>query len=99
TWSVGDSFWPEWLADDVKGLAVYSIGYDASPIAWFGGAMPLLDRATNVLALLETEGVAEAPIVFICHSLGGLVVKQMLRNGNDFGIENWRRVREQTRRV
>jgi pimeloyl-ACP methyl ester carboxylesterase len=99
TWSAGDSFWPKWLADDVEGLAVYSIGYDASPTAWFGGAMPLLDRATNVLKLLETEGVGEAPIVFICHSLGGLVVKQMLRNGNDYGVESWRRIREQTRRV
>jgi len=99
TWSVEGCFWPEWLAQDIEGLAVYSVGYDASPVAWFGRAMPLLDRANNVLERLETEGVAEAPIVFVCHSLGGLVVKQMLRNGNDFGIESWRRVREQTKRV
>jgi len=100
TWSAGEGFyWPEWLAHDVDDLAVYSVGYDASPIAWFGKAMPLLDRANNVLALLETEGVAEHPIAFVCHSLGGLVVKQMLRNGNDYGIESWRRIREQTKHV
>ena len=99
TWSAEGCFWPEWLAQDVEGLAVYSVGYDASPIAWFGRAMPLLDRANNVLERLATGGVAEAPIVFVCHSLGGLVVKQMLRNGSDFGIEGWKRVREQTKRV
>jgi hypothetical protein len=100
TWSPGEGlFWPEWLSQDVDGLAVYSVGYNASPSAWFGKAMPLLDRANNVLALLDAEGLAERPIVFICHSLGGLVVKQMLRNGNDFGIESWKRIREQTKRV
>ncbi|MEY9523964.1 pimeloyl-ACP methyl ester carboxylesterase [Bradyrhizobium japonicum] len=100
TWSAGPNlFWPKWLADDLENLAVYSIGYDASPSGWFGTAMPLSDRATNVLALLESEDIADRPIVFVCHSLGGLVVKQLLRNGSDFGDENWKRIREQTKAV
>lgn len=100
TWSAGpDVFWPKWLADEIVDLAVYSVGYEASASAWFGTAMPLQDRATNVLALLDNENIAHHPIIFICHSLGGLVVKQMLRNANDFGDEQWIRIREQTKAI
>ena len=46
--------------------------------------MPLQDRAVNVLErLLAETKLAEAPLVFICHSLGGLLIKQLLREAND----------------
>jgi hypothetical protein len=94
-----ESFWPAWLAEDIPGSAVYTLGYEASPSAWFGTAMPLLDRATNALALLTAEDISARPIVFVCHSLGGLVVKQMLRNAEDYGEPQWKQLREQTRAV
>jgi tetratricopeptide (TPR) repeat protein/pimeloyl-ACP methyl ester carboxylesterase len=78
------TFWPLWLAEDVKGVSVYSLGYISPATNWLGTAMPLLDEAANILRLLlnETE-LRDGPIAFICHSLGGLIVKQILRAANE----------------
>ena len=73
------SFWPLWLAQDVEGITVYALAYEAPASNWLGTSMPLQDRAVNVLEiLLGAPGLKTGPIVFICHSLGGLIVKQLL---------------------
>ena len=46
------SFWPLWLAEDIEGLAVYVLSYEAPASNWLGTAMPLQDRAVNVLESL-----------------------------------------------
>ncbi len=79
-----DAFWPLWLAQDLEGLSVYSLSYAAPPSNWLGTSMSLQERAVNVLALLlSDEALIDAPISFVCHSLGGLVVKQVLREADD----------------
>jgi pimeloyl-ACP methyl ester carboxylesterase len=83
TWRRGaddDTFWPVWLARQIPGLAAWTIAYDAALTNWSGTAMPIQDRAKNVLeCLLGRRELSGAPLVFVCHSLGGLVVKQVLR--------------------
>jgi len=74
-----DTFWPRWLAEDIKGLDIYTLGYEASAAGWTGQTMPLEDRAKNVAELLYIrDDLAEAPIFFVCHSLGGLIIKRLL---------------------
>jgi predicted alpha/beta hydrolase family esterase len=102
TWqskNLPESFWPAWLAQDVPGAAVWSLGYEVSSTAWKGTTMPLVDRATNALATLETQGLGGRPIVFVCHSLGGLLVKQMLRHGLDYGLAGWKSIAKQTKGI
>ncbi|UMP07136.1 AAA family ATPase [Amycolatopsis sp. EV170708-02-1] len=82
TWMNGEAFWPDWLGQDVPGVAVWSVGYAASPSGWLGRAMPIQDRAVNVLAALQNVGVGERPLVFVTHSMGGLLAKQMLRHAD-----------------
>jgi hypothetical protein len=93
------TYWPAWLAAELPAAAVYSLGYDASPSAWLGHAMPLVDRAKNVLARLEANGFGARPVVFVCHSLGGLLVKQLLMTGETLGDPNWQKVARATRAV
>jgi pimeloyl-ACP methyl ester carboxylesterase len=74
------SFWPPWLAEDILSLAVYSVEYEAPISRWRGTAMHLVDQATNLLERLLVEpDLQEGPLVLIGHSLGGLVIKQLLR--------------------
>jgi len=82
------AFWPEWLAADVSGVEVYCVGYPADKMGWNAGwpieeaAIAVLDRLMNNAGLRKSD----APIVFVCHSLGGIVVKQLVmkaRAGGD----------------
>jgi pimeloyl-ACP methyl ester carboxylesterase len=91
--------WPEWLGEDLPNAGVWLLGYEVPLSAWKGHTMPLADRATQVLALLETEGLGDRPIVFVAHSMGGLLVKQLLRHGRDYGDRRWRAIADATRGV
>lgn len=76
--------WPLWLADDIPGLGVWSIDHDSAPTLWRGHAMPVVDRANNILPLLlGEERLAHGDIAFVAHSLGGLILEELLRVAND----------------
>ena len=85
TWTSNASnspvIWPKWLAEDVPGIGLWFVGYPAAKTNWGGYGIPVPDRADNVLArLLAEPALTKGNIVFIAHSLGGLVVEQILRN-------------------
>jgi tetratricopeptide (TPR) repeat protein len=80
SWSADETFWPLWLARDCETLAVYVIGYDAPVSRLRGTAMHLTDQATNILFTLQAQpALAHGTLIFIGHSLGGLLIKQLLR--------------------
>ena len=45
--------------------------------------MALPDRALEVLETLLQAGLGQRPLILICHSLGGLLAKQVLRKADD----------------
>jgi len=92
-----DNFWPTWLGEDLNNVGIWSLGYEVEPFKWKGNAMPLSDRATNILDLLDSYGIGERPLIFIAHSLGGLLVKQMLRNARDY--VKWTVIASQTKGI
>ncbi len=75
--------WESWLLAEEPRLNIYTVGYRVRSSNWFGGAMQLSERVINVLATLQTTLRADIPILFVCHSYGGLVAKEMLRVGLD----------------
>ncbi|HUO07487.1 MAG TPA: cyclic nucleotide-binding domain-containing protein [Phycisphaerae bacterium] len=91
--------WTKWLGEDLERVCVWTIGYDSKSSAWRGHSMPVFDRATNVLARLEAGGLLDRPLVFVCHSLGGLLVKEMLRVAHDSGNPEWKALITSTRGI
>lgn len=85
SWSREDpgSWWPAWLAEDVPGVAVWSVGYDAWSSGWRGRALSMPDRAVNLMALLQNHGIGDRPLCFVTHSMGGLLVKEILLHAAD----------------
>lgn len=79
TWHPKDEeekFWPKWLAEDLPEACVWSLGYPAHATRWTskGPGMDLSQRAGNIITHLSSSGIGKRPIIFICHSLGGLIV-------------------------
>jgi pimeloyl-ACP methyl ester carboxylesterase len=91
--------WPFWLAEDLESISVFSLNYDATPSDWLGRSMPLQDRSKNILALLDAERIGDHPLVFVAHSLGGLLAKQLIRDAVEMRIESWSRIARQVRGV
>lgn len=80
TWTNSGGFcWPKELGKELSNVDIWTLGYNASPI---GQVLALPHLAANVVAHLE-NAVGSCPVIFICHSLGGLLVKQILRNCSD----------------
>jgi hypothetical protein len=79
--------WFAWLPQQRPDLNFWSLEYEIHPTAWTGTAMPLSDRAMNVLAALDAAGIGARPLCFLTHSMGGLLVKQLLRHAVDLAKE------------
>lgn len=93
------TFWPGWLSEEFPETGIWMLGYAAESSQWKEASMPLADRSNQVLDLLEIEGLGQRPLMFITHSMGGIVVKQLLRNADSFGVERFESIRNQTRGI
>ena len=95
-----DGFWPQWLQDDLNRISVFTLGYPTSLFEkWAKNEMDMFERATNVLELFAGHGIGQRPIVFVAHSLGGILTKLILRKSLESDDEDCRRICEVTKLV
>ena len=96
-----DTYWPEKLAGEMEGKAnIWSLNYDAPLFKLSEGGkldQTLGDSATSLLNHFAAKELGRKPIVFVTHSLGGLVVKALLRRAEDH--DQWKSVAAMTRAV
>ena len=84
TWTTESSssqaLWPHWLEQDIPSIKIWLVGFPAAMTHWGGYGISIPDRADSILARLLAEShLATGNVIFVAHSLGGLVVEQVLR--------------------
>ncbi len=102
TWTAKDgAFWPQWLADEFAHINVYLAGYDSSAFAGIllGSGASIQDLATTLADGLISRPRQAENIVLITHSLGGLIVKQMLRRCADSADVRFKNLVDKVRAV
>ncbi len=94
----GSESWLCWLAEDIPSIAVWSLTYPAGSTKWTadGEGMALPERASNLIPTLNYYGIGSRKTLFVCHSLGGLVVKQILRQSAEMAMPDWAPIAEST---
>src|SRR4051812_32141864 len=77
--SKSGTYWPSLVASDpdLKGYDIYVFEY---PTSAFGGCMAVTDLANDLRLHLRDAGLLNdyTNIIFVAHSMGGLVVQQLL---------------------
>jgi len=100
TWTSAGEVWPRWLAEDLPGASINTLGYGTGFLAkWAAKQMNLYELAESALEHMAGHGIGTRPLAFVCHSLGGLVVKQMLRSAGEASSAPWQAIADQTRLV
>lgn len=86
TWTnAAEVLWPQLIADAFTTCRVYTCGFKSTRTAGIkaGEGTSIMDLGSLVADGLICRETPAPKTLFICHSLGGLIVKQMLRKCSD----------------
>lgn len=84
TWTHGKEgeegffFWPEQLGQELQQCGIWTLGYAAGISRIEKRGMIFSKRGENLATQMSNNGLGQRPLVFITHSMGGLVVKSMI---------------------
>jgi pimeloyl-ACP methyl ester carboxylesterase len=96
----GQFFWPAELGKDRADCGIWTAGYPAGITSPFGAPGMIIEkRAGNLSQKLANAGVGDRPLLFVTHSMGGLVVKALLVGSQVQADRDRKRMASQTRGV
>ncbi len=75
--------WPAaWLAPKFPRARMITVEYAAPATWWEGESLPLYATVNHLAERLSAAGIGSRPVVFICHSMGGIIVKEIIGQGS-----------------
>jgi len=81
TWTApnGKLWLKDFLPDQIPQARIFLFSYNANP-AFSSGSEGVYQQANNLLVKLnvERDEAPDRPLIFVCHSLGGLIVKRAM---------------------
>lgn len=99
TWTGRDdkgqpTYWPDWIQERRPDVNIWRADYDSSLNAWLQPAMPLDQIGGALLMHAGDQGLGTRPLHWVGHSMGGLVIKYLLRQARAKADPNWRKIGE-----
>jgi hypothetical protein len=93
-------FWPAALGKDLPDCAIWTVGYPAGLTETFGAPGMIIEKRAGNLALkLANAGLGDRPLIFITHSMGGLIVKALLTGSQTQADQDRKRIASHTRGI
>lgn len=78
--------WPGvWLTEMNPNLRLLSLEYKTKVFEWEGAQHSFRELSAKMLSKLKAAGVGQRPVIFITHSMGGLMVKEMMMQASEPG--------------
>ncbi|XP_054162656.1 protein SERAC1-like [Oppia nitens] len=98
--------WPQtWLANDVADVRLFAVNYQTFLSNWNiecnddNSVTTLKQRSAQFLNDLISSPIGDKPIIWITHSMGGLIVKQMLVDVSESNDPRMRSLLDQTKGI
>jgi pimeloyl-ACP methyl ester carboxylesterase len=95
----GQKCWPEWLARKYPQSNIWLADYGTSLSGWLQPALPVEDIGRALLSHAADLKIGTRPVHWVGHSMGGLVIKQLLCQARVATQPNWNAISAATRAV
>mmetsp|Transcript_5277 Transcript_5277/g.19322 ORF Transcript_5277/g.19322 Transcript_5277/m.19322 type:complete len:1005 (+) Transcript_5277:215-3229(+) len=75
--------WPsDWLSKDFPNARILTVGYRTSLVDSDNATLSIEAQGEQLLEKLVRAGVGQRPVIWVCHSLGGLLAKQIMMSAD-----------------